>query len=91
MTVRRQPVDLVGWQLIDQADMVAALTALKGQGWRGAISYDDSRDAWRLELNADQPTQQIIAATGDWLVMDISLRKLSAVEFNANYEAPAGS
>ena len=91
VTVRRQPVDLVGWQLIDQADMVTALTALKGQGWRGAISYDDSRDEWRLELNADQPAQQIIAATGDWLVLDISLRKLSVAEFNANYATAAGS
>ena len=90
VTVRRQQVDLTAWELVDQADMVAALTALKGQGWRGAISYDDTRDSWRLELNADSPARQIIAAVGDWLVLDIELRKLSAAEFDANYDE-AGS
>lgn len=87
VTVRRQQVDLTAWQLVDQADMVAALTALKASGWRGAISYDDSRDSWRLELNADNPPRQIIAAVGDWLILDIGLRKLSAAEFDANYNA----
>lgn len=86
-TVQRKPVDLTGWQLTDQTDMVTALTALKRQGWRGAISYDDQADVWRLELNADQPARQIVASIGDWLVLDIGLRKLSAAEFDANYDA----
>lgn len=90
VTVRRQQVDLTAWQLIDQADMVTALTALKASGWRGAISYDDTRDSWRLELNADNPTRQVIATVGDWLVLDIGLRKLTAAEFDDNYDE-AGS
>lgn len=90
VTVRRQQVDLTAWQLIDQSDMVAALTALKASGWRGAISYDDTRDSWRLELNADNPTRQVIATVGDWLVLDIGLRKLTAGEFDENYDE-AGS
>jgi len=41
-------------------------------------------------LNADNPTRQVIAELGDWLVSDMGLRKLSAEECEANYEE-AGS
>ena len=86
VTLQRKQVDLVGWHLTDQAEMVSALTELKSAGWRGAISYDDTNDVWRLELNADNPTRQIIAQIGDWVVMDIGLRKLSDAECGDNYE-----
>lgn len=86
MAVRRKPVDLTGWQLSDQAAMLEALSALSGQGWRGAISYDPLNAVWRLELNADDPARQVQAVTGDWLVVDMGVRKLSAAEFSDNYE-----
>ena len=86
MNVHRRAADLQAWNLIDQSAMVDALTALMSSGWRGAISYDAVSDVWRLELNADQPARQVIASLGDWLVEDIGLRKLSAAEFDANYE-----
>lgn len=86
VTLQRKQIELVGWHLTDQSEMVTALTALKSQGWRGAISYDDANDVWRLELNADNPTRQIIAAIGDWLVDDIGLRKLSDAQCSESYE-----
>jgi hypothetical protein len=39
-----------------------------------------------LELNADNPTRQVIADLGEWLVLDGGLRKLSAAEVDADYE-----
>jgi hypothetical protein len=86
VTLQRKPVDLTAWHLTDQAEMVAALTALKSDGWRGAITYDDGSDVWRLELNADNPTRQVIAQLGDWLILDIGLRKLSDAECADNYD-----
>ena len=86
VTLQRKPVDLDAWHLTDQSEMVTALTALKSHGWRGAITYDDTSDVWRLELNADQPTRQIIAQLGDWLVLDIGLRKITDSECSDNYE-----
>lgn len=86
VTLQRKQVDLVGWHLTDQAEMVSALTELKSAGWRGAISYDDTNDVWRLELNADNPTRQIIAAVGDWLVNDLGVRKVSDADVAENYE-----
>lgn len=88
ITLVRKPIELTGWQLSSQADMLDALTALSADGWRGAISQFDG--GWRLELNADEPTRQVIAELGDWLVVDMGLRKLSAAECSENYEE-AGS
>jgi hypothetical protein len=88
VTVTRKPVDLTAWHLVDQAAMLDALGVLSADGWRGSLSPVD--DAWRLEMNADDPVRQIIAQLGDWLVMDGGwLRKLSAVEITANYEVPS--
>jgi hypothetical protein len=88
ITVVRKPVELVAWPLTNQAAMLDALTHLSGEGWRGAITQFEG--GWRLELNADNPTRQVIAELGDWLVSDMGLRKLSAEECEANYEE-AGS
>jgi len=60
------------------------LTVLSGQGWRGTLSPLES--GWRLELNADDPERQVMAAVGDWLVLDGGLRKLSEAEVAADYE-----
>ena len=86
VTLQRKQIDLTAWYLGDQSDMVAALTALKSEGWRGAITYNDSADVWWLELNADSPTRQVLATAGDWLVLDMGLRKLSAAELADNYD-----
>lgn len=91
MIVRRKPVDLTGWQLGDQAAMLDALSVLSGQGWRGALSFNPLDQVWRIELNADDPARQVIAHTGDWLVLDMGLRCLSAQEYTENYEQVDGS
>jgi len=82
--VTRKPVDLTAWHLVDQAAMLDALSVLSGDSWRGSLSPLES--GWQLELNADNPTRQVIAELGDWLVLDGGLRKLSAAEVTADYE-----
>ena len=84
VVVTRKPVDLTAWHLVDQADMLDALSVLSSDGWRGSLSPADS--TWVLELNADDPIRQVIAALGDWLVLDGGLRKLSDAELAADYE-----
>jgi hypothetical protein len=37
-------------------------------------------------LNADNPTRQVIAADGDWLVLDWDLRKLTVEECAEDYD-----
>ena len=88
ITLVRKPVELVGWHLVDQSAMLDALTVLSESGWRGAITQFSG--GWRLELNADEPTRQVIAELGDWLVSDMGLRNLTDAECAANYEE-AGS
>jgi len=82
--VTRKPVDLTAWHLVDQAAMLDALSVLSGDGWRGSLSPVDA--SWVLELNADNPTRQVIADLGEWLVLDGGLRKLSDAEVAADYE-----
>jgi hypothetical protein len=85
VVLHRKPVDLTAWQLTDQTEMVAALTALQELGWRGGINY--SQGAWILELNADNPQRGITATIGDWLILDLGLRKVSESDCAAAYEA----
>jgi hypothetical protein len=80
----RKPVPLPAFELVDQAAMLEALTFLAGEGWRGALSQSD--DGWRLEMNIDDPVQQVSAGVGDWLVVDGGVRLLSGVEVEASYE-----
>jgi hypothetical protein len=80
----RKPTPLPAFQLVDEAAMLEALTFLSGQGWRGALSQSD--EGWRLEMNIDEPAAQVVAVVGDWLVVDGSVRKLSAAEVAADYE-----
>ena len=80
----RKPVPLPAFELVDQAAMLEALTFLAGEGWRGALSQSD--DGWRLEMNIDEPVQQVSAGVGDWLVVDGGVRLLSGVEVEASYE-----
>jgi hypothetical protein len=80
----RKPVPLTAFELVDQAAMLEALTFLAGEGWRGALSQSD--DGWSLEMNIDDPAQQVVAVVGDWLVVDGWVRLLSAVEVEASYE-----
>ncbi len=91
MILQRKAVGLTGWHLVGQADMLDALSFLSEQGWRGAISFDTATSQWRIELNADSPTRQVVAGTGDWLVLDMGLRKLSDAECTENYDEVAGS
>jgi hypothetical protein len=80
----RKPVPLPAFELVDQAAMLEALTFLAGEGWRGALSQSD--DGWSLEMNIDDPVQQVSASVGDWLVVDGGVRLLSAAEVEASYE-----
>jgi len=80
----RKPTPLAAFELVDQAAMLEALTFLAGVGWRGALSQSD--DGWRLEMNIDDPVQQVSAGVGDWLVVDGGVRLLSGAEVSASYE-----
>lgn len=86
--LRRKQVDIPGWHLTDPVKMTEALTALRGQGWRGAVVYDDQADTWRLELHSDsmQPgSDPLRASLGDWLIDDLGLRLVTDAEFAAHY------
>jgi hypothetical protein len=88
--LRRKDVDLQAWHLTDLSAMAAAFSVLTSQGWRGGISSDQNGDL-RLELNRDE-ADQIIASIGDWLVLDMGVRLLTATECAENYdEAETGS
>jgi hypothetical protein len=80
----RKPVPLPAFELVDQAAMLEALTFLAADGWRGALSQSD--DGWRLEMNIDDPVQQVVAGVGQWLVVDGGVRLLSGVEVSASYD-----
>jgi len=80
----RKPTPLTAFELVDQAAMLEALTFLAADGWRGALSQSD--DGWRLEMNTDDPVQQVVAEVGDWLVVDGGVRLLSGAEVAASYE-----
>jgi len=80
----RKPTPLTAFELVDQAAMLEALTFLAAEGWRGALSQSD--DGWRLEMNIDEPVQQVVAEVGDWLVVDGGVRLLSGAEVSASYD-----
>jgi hypothetical protein len=80
----RKPTPLTAFELVDQAAMLEALTFLAADGWRGALSQSD--DGWRLEMNIDDPVQQVVAVMGDWLVVDGGVRLLSGAEVSASYD-----
>jgi hypothetical protein len=80
----RKPTPLTAFELVDQAAMLEALTFLAGVGWRGALSQSD--DGWRLEMNTDDPVQQVVAGVGQWLVVDGGVRLLSSAEVAASYD-----
>lgn len=84
-TLTRKPVPITAWHLSDQSEMLAALGDLSAAGWRGAISRQPDA-SWRIELNADNPTRQVIAVTGDWIVDDFGLRTLTAAELAEHYD-----
>jgi hypothetical protein len=80
----RKPTPLTAFELVDQAAMLEALTFLAADGWRGALSQSD--DGWRLEMNTDDPVQQVVAGVGQWLVVDGGVRLLSGAEVAASYD-----
>jgi hypothetical protein len=80
----RKPTPLTAFELVDEAAMLEALTFLAAEGWRGALSQSD--DGWRLEMNIDEPVQQVVAVVGDWLVVDGGVRLLSGAEVAASYD-----
>lgn len=87
LTLQRKPIDLIGWNLISEADMLDALAYLSNDGWRGAVYFDSTNATWRLELNADNPIRHLIASIGDWIVDDMGVRLITAAECAENYEA----
>lgn len=82
--LNRKAADVTAWDLTDTAEMLDALSTLTARGWRGALSC--SGETWRIELNADDPTRQVVAETGDWLILDPDLRRLTAAECVAAYK-----
>ena len=85
MTVlRRKAVDIQAWHLTDLPALAEAFSALTAQGWRGGISSDQNGDL-RLELNRDD-ADQIVAAVGDWLILDMGVRLLTDEECTENYD-----
>jgi hypothetical protein len=80
----RKPTPLTAFELVDEAAMLEALTFLAADGWRGALSQSD--DGWRLEMNIDDPVQQVVAGIGQWLVVDGNVRLLSGAEVSASYD-----
>jgi hypothetical protein len=80
----RKPTPLTAFELVDEAAMLEALTFLAAEGWRGALSQGD--DGWRLEMNIDDPVQQVVAVVGEWLVVDGGVRLLSGAEVSASYD-----
>jgi len=90
ITLRRKQDDLPAWHLVNQADMMTAFTDLQADGWRGAITCDETGSVWRLELNADAPVRQIIATLGDWLIDDMGWRLVTAEECATNYDITEG-
>jgi hypothetical protein len=80
----RKPTPLTAFELVDQAAMLEALTFLAAEGWRGALSQSD--DGWSLEMNIDEPVQQVVAVVGQWLVVDGGVRLLSGAEVSASYD-----
>lgn len=82
----RKPLPLTAWHLTDQAAMLEALGTLSAQGWRGSLAPVNGSGTWKLELNADNPTRYHSAETGDWLVLDGDLRKLSDTDCADNYD-----
>jgi hypothetical protein len=82
--LQRKPDPLTAWQLTDEAVMFEVYRYAKALGWRGGVN-DNGQGASYLELNADNPSRGFIAEVGDWVVMDIDLRKLTNAECEANY------
>lgn len=87
--LQRKATPLPAWHLTDQTAMLAALGDLSAAGWRGGITHNPDDSTWRIELNADNPTRQLVAETGDWLVEDFGLRKLTAEQCADNYDEAA--
>lgn len=69
-----------GWPLRDAADMMAALTDLKLQGWTGSI--ETAGDSWKLVLRCDGKNT-VNAELGQWLVLDGDLKALALSDFEA--------
>lgn len=70
-----------GWPLRDTADLMAALTELKAQGWAGGI--ETVGDTWKLVLRRDGKNT-VNAELGQWLVLDGDLKALSLTDFQGN-------
>lgn len=85
--LQRKQEPLHSWHLVDAMDAAAGrvvmaqekmfdvIQTLAPQGWRGALNCDPD-GTFKVELNADNPTRQIIARTGDRLVVDFDGIKL---------------
>ena len=84
MPLQRKPIPLASFTLTEPADLIAALTSLSAAGWRGQVNCVE--ETWRLELNTDSPTRQIIATIGEVLVDDLGWRLLTAEQADANYD-----
>ncbi|WP_293308901.1 hypothetical protein [Mycolicibacterium sp.] len=82
--LQRKPDPLEAWHLSDEMKMYEAYLAAKALGWRGAIAGDGPSS--RLELHADNPDRSLIAEMGDWLVLDVDLRRITDAQRAANYD-----
>lgn len=93
---------LVSWHLVDAHDdalgrvvsvqekMFDVMSTMTAEGWRCNIASMPDGSA-KIELNADTPTRQVVAVTGDRLVIDFDgLKKISA-EQAAEFFTEAGA
>ena len=85
ISVQRKPDPLQAWEITDVPSLLVALTDMIGLGYLGAPITDGTGQIKRLEIKMrDQDPIQV--AFGEWLVLDITPRRLTAEEFAANYD-----
>lgn len=84
MTITRKQLTGNGWPLRAVDDMMTALTELSGQGWTGAVTFDNGQ--WQLRLSCDGKNT-VNAVLGEWLVQDIDLRTMTITDFDTDYSS----
>lgn len=85
MKLIRKPDQLDAFNFNQPSVIMEAYSYFLANGWRGRIEADES-GVLHIELNADNPTRQIIASIGDIIVDDSGWRKITQSEFESNYD-----
>jgi len=100
-SVQRTQEPLASWHLVDaehdgvgrvvtaQEKMFDVIAAVTPEGWRGVVVCLPDGTA-KLELNADNPIRQVIARSGDLLVIDFDGLKVITAEQASEFFTEAG-